>query len=276
MLHCHVNCLRTLGFVLLLWVVTTLTASSVNAGLLTPNGNPTGPASAKSPNNQYTVNLNPSNATYNGLANPNLVDALETTCGISAENGWTVTFRNLGGDFTLGTYLAWTETMPGFTQGELSSVGAEPTPGAGGAAIGLNYTVGGTDPSQESMHWIQLIATNYPIGGTIGPTTWHIDAGIAGNPYYDRIGAANTTDFIDLPFRPYNGATVWKAYVFMAWGDLNAKVLNISNQNVGWGFTDPVEAVPEPSSLGLAVVGAFAQFFARLRLAIVTPVLTKI
>lgn len=244
-----------------------------NAALLTPNGNPTGPDYADSPAGwfgTYRVHLDPIAAAYPMAGDLGVISAL-IAGGFTAENGWTVSYFDLEGTFTLGTYVAWTETRPQFTQG-IFVMGGTPSPGSGGAAIGLNYTRGGNDPLTPSLHWLQAIGTNWPAGsgGIQESFTWYIDnAGRANDPFYDTIPmvGANSTDFADIPGRSYDSSTVWYAKTHIATGDLAAKVLNISEQYVYWGFTDPqVTPVPEPCGLVLScIAGLVLSGYYRLR-----------
>jgi hypothetical protein len=112
-----------------------------------------------------------------------------------------------------------------------------------------------------------VIATNAPssesVGVDSGGTRFYLDdiGSPAGNPFYDGLegATANSTDFIDVPARPYSETTSWRAYLFIATGNLTGKQLSISNQGVYWGFDDPLiqaTPTPAPSTMILLLPGA--------------------
>ncbi len=200
--------------------------------------------------------------------------------GYSAANGWNISRFDIQGSISLGTYLAYVEQAPTLQQGTLNPFTPQATPGGGGAEIGLGYSPGPGDPSGaghalNNAHWLQIVITNSPskdaIGITFDGNTYYIDnqGNKANSPFYDDIpGAfgftANATDIIDAPVRGYSSSTFWYAETFIATGDLNAKVLQISNQAIQWGFYDPVTAVPEPSTLVLFLSGVVCIFMSLL------------
>jgi len=236
--------------------------------ILTPNGNPTGPSSASESYwyGTYTVSLSPGQANTLQLwpNNITLSDVLGAQ-GFTAANGWTINRFNVQGNVTLNAYLAWTETAPAYTSPSgLINYAAAAHPGAGGAELGLTYNPQGADPSGADVHWLQIISTNapdpnYPHGTAQDGSglTYYVDDGPVANPtasgpWYDLTGAANSTDFFDAPARTYAGSTQWLGMVFIGTWDLNNETIDISNQAVVWGFTDPLTpaaTVPEPSSL---------------------------
>jgi hypothetical protein len=222
------------------------------AFLLTPNGNPTGPASANSPQQPsgspfdfYTVNLSP------GLANTaqawpigvTLSDVLGAQ-GFNQANGWTVDIITLQGTMTLNRYLAYTEVAPVYQSpsGKLN-VDQMNAAGLGGAEFGLTYNPQGADPSGASVHWLQVIGTNKPgfMGGTVqdgAGVTWYVDDNnpanpLASGPWFDvAFPTANPTDFFDNPNRMYADSTSWLGMVFIGTWDQGNKVINISDQAV--------------------------------------------
>jgi len=246
--------------------------STARSNFLMPSGNPTGPATADSPSNlfgYYQVSLNPGMA---GLVPPNnwLAPALSAQ-SMDAAHGWTINYFHPAGDFQLDTYLAFTETAPAVTEPTIR-VAAETRSGAGGAALGVHYT------GADGQHWIQVIRDNNPISGAVtasSPTDpgfyYYIDnvGNPAGNPFYDPIGKANATDFIDRPSAPYNSSFVEQFQTFIATGNVDPvtrqvtdKTLNIADEGVYWGFKDPL-AASEPSTLALALSGGVVLLLGR-------------
>jgi hypothetical protein len=100
-------------------------------------------------------------------------------------------------------------------------------------------------------------------------TYWYVDniGNPPNNPFYDPIGTANATDFLDAASREYSFDTWWRAYTFIATGDLAARTLSISNQAVYWGFDDPIEyaAAPAPNALVLFGLGSSVLMLAYAR-----------
>ncbi len=255
-----------------------LSGSSVALGTFNiPNGNPTGPAVAQSANGGY-VFLDPSPAQYMIAGScPWLTPALDAQ-GYSVANGWTINRIALQGSITLGTYRAWADTDPDVAKGGMS-LGAENSLNSGGATIALTYTastaMGTTDPSGDSVRWLQVIRTNRPSGfGTAnGDSTFnagftiYLDNGWTGNntpptnPFYggddtdSSTGyAANATAILDRPSRLVDIGTDWEAQAFVSTWDSANKVINIYD-GVWWGF----QTLPSPGTgTMLALAGLVA------------------
>ena len=190
----------------------------------TPNGNPTGPASARSPTYwnplpyYYVVSLSPGQAT---TAQPwpdsiSLNDILGAQ-GFTPANGWTIDRFNVQGTMTLNAYLAYTEAQPAYAGGTLN-FGGQNVSGSGGAELGLSFAAQGTDPTGADMHWLQVIHTNAPGANQWGRLdvgngdSWYIDDNLVQNlaaqgPFYGSGGFGNATDFFDAPARPYANNT---------------------------------------------------------------------
>jgi hypothetical protein len=237
------------------------------ASLAIPNGNPTGGPTASGVNGSST--LDPSPAVYMAASDSTwLLPALNAQ-GINAGNGWTINMLPLEGTITLQTYQPWVEAFPAVNCGSFSDA-VTPNAGAGGADICLTYQPQGEDPSGSIVRWLQVIRTNNPsaFGTTNGVNQGggyyvYIDNGFGGqtvpptDPFYgadDDNNATgywgNSTAFVDQPARAFQTGLDWDAQVFIAFGDLNSKYLNIYD-GVAWGFT----LVPEPNSLTLFAFG---------------------
>jgi hypothetical protein len=254
--------------VLGLWVSLATAPLAAFGTLLVPNGNPTGGPTVCGPSGCST--LDPSPAVYMASsASTWLLPALSAQ-GINAANGWTInTGLTLEGTITLETYRPWVENFPAVNCGSFTDV-VTPNAGAGGADICLTYQPQGEDPSGSIVRWLQVISTNDPSGfGTTngynqgGGYTGYIDNGWTGqtnppsDPYYgkdDDINSTgywgNSTAFVDQPARGFQQGLDWDAQVFIAFGDLNAKYLNIYD-GVAWGFT----LTPEPGTASLIAFG---------------------
>jgi hypothetical protein len=245
------------------------------AGLLTPNGNPSGKSVAFS-----TVTpggaaaLGPPQAGYLTQGNINnwLISALTAQNFVGPVWQFSFAANNLTGNINLDRYEAWADSTPGFTEGGVTSTGNDTGGTGGGANIGLNYLPAGTDPT-ENVHWIQVIRTNAPSAfgiahGTTMPGdpgfTYYIDDGYlpSGNvppdPFYDSGYAADSRNFIDQPSRNYFPGAIWNAEAFLdtdaiSGGDHIDTIYN----GVYWGFS----TVPEPNSLILGGVGLVAVLF---------------
>jgi hypothetical protein len=241
---------------------------TATGSLLIPNGNPTGGPTLSSANGSVT--LDPSPALYMASsASTWLLPALGAQ-GISTGNGWTINLLPLAeSTITLQTYRPWVEAFPAVSCGSFTDV-LTPNAGAGGADICLTYQGQGEDPNGSSVRWLQVIRTNDPSGfGTTngvndgGGYYLYIDNGWPGqtvppsDPYYgkdDDINSTgyfgNSTAFVDQPSRAFQQGLDWDAQVFIAFGNLDAKLLNVYD-GVAWGFT----MTPEPNTFTLVALG---------------------
>jgi hypothetical protein len=103
------------GFALA-WAIVAISIDVQAANLLTPNGNPTGPALAVGTAGTSALNVNPASYRVAGDC-PWVVPALNAE-GFNAANGWTInTVALTGNDITLGTYLDYADVQPAITQG---------------------------------------------------------------------------------------------------------------------------------------------------------------
>lgn len=246
-------------------------ASRADAGLVAELGNPTaGPTSAAAANGGKTT-LIPSPAVFVAAgACPWLMPALAAQ-KFSAAEGWEISTANLAGDIKMNVYAPWVDGAPAIGSGDIEAEATE-DPGFGGAVITLNYTPQESE-AKIQFHWIQVIHTNAPspeelaFGSKSGAYINALDNSEDGqdemptSPYYDGVHAADATDFIDNPARPFvagnDGKAIdFQAQVFLASGDLANKKLTIYD-GVWWGFTNTI-VVPEPATFVLAGLGSVA------------------
>jgi hypothetical protein len=246
--------------------------------LLTPNGNPTGAASATSTQQfdgqSYQVSLNPNQIGTAFLLPPapdgvppiSLQQILNASLEVQG-SAWQVTSEfGVQGNLRLDQYYAFAGSRPAIQQGSLNvpgvnAPGDKTTYGIGGAVLALHYMPSGTDPA--NVRWLQLVRTNDPIGTETTWThpydspgyVWFIDNDNNASPFYDSVFAANGTDFVDAPARFYNGTTRWRGYLFLAIDDPINQTISVCGAAY-WGFDEPVIPVPEPGALILAFIGA--------------------
>ena len=247
-------------------------AALANASLILPAGgkNPSG-ASQAGPGalGGFTL-LDPSPAIFEPAGScPWLLPALK-------KQGFDVAAGNLltlNGNIELDTYLAWVDTRPGITQGAITRA-AQAAADQGGANFGIGYKPKAGDPN-ASVHWIQVIHTNDPLGrakdfavdegnGFFDYIDDIPDAGRPNSPYYDVAtggAAANSTDFEDRPSRGLRTGDIWQAQVFLATGNDTGGNLKVYD-GVWWGFTNPA---PEPSTIALAITGFLLIIVGRLK-----------
>jgi hypothetical protein len=268
-------------------IVAMLAAGAAQAGLLIPNGNPTGAPSAWDPTSTLSVQLTPNPAIFEPQGNcPWLLPALKvaTQPYINANNIWNYTFATLQGSLTLNSYSAWVNNDPAITIGSGASAITAPASAAagyGGANFGISYNPVGTDPT-TGIHWVQVIDLNQP-GNTPGTpprgnaygvstgggfTAYMDNSGnattgaSANNPYYGNLSGfayANGVGILDAPARPLDAADNgldWEAQAFLTTeSDTVSGAVTTHNvkvyDGVWWGF----QIVPEPSTMALAGLG---------------------
>jgi hypothetical protein len=130
--------------------------------------------------------------------------------------------------------------------------------------IDLTYTRAESDPLIEHLFWIQLVATNRPLGGVDSP---YVDPRPNDDalPFYWTLAEdinplrGNKTDtsyeFFDNSKRPAAGhpdAISWRGELMLAsWEDNNAHNVTVYD-GLRWGWD--MHTVPEPGSLQLLCV----------------------
>ncbi len=171
-------------------------------------------------------------------------------------------------------FPAWTFVYMGGLNGTLNINSYEATTTGddnGGGLIDATYTRAATDPAIADLHWIQLVTTNYPLGG--GPVTGYIDPLPNDDtlPFYwtlpedgnalDGNKTATTYHFYDNSSR--NDRTDpdlinWSGQLMLASWDGNDPGTVYVYDGINWGWT-LVDTVPEPSSVAaLLLVGGLA------------------
>jgi hypothetical protein len=246
------------------------TAAPAVADLM-PNGNPTDNStpdpkwgSAQSTSNPFlSVLLIPNPASYRAPADcPWILPSLQNAnqpYNKSATDIWKfVTGPALAGNFDLVDYEAWADDKPTIKLGP-NSFGGTVATGAGGAGFVINYDPGVGDPARDTIHWVQAVDTNVPLGRatTIGQkladgTTIYLDNSTGVDPYYGRLSgfkSANGTGFLDLSTRALVPGTLWEGQVFLTTeadtikAGITTHTVTIYN-GVWWGY----QVVPEPAS----------------------------
>jgi hypothetical protein len=140
----------------------------------------------------------------------------------------------------------------------------------GGGLLEGTYTRAATDPAIADLHWIQMVATNRPLGG--GPTTGYIDPRPNDDtlPFYwtlaedtsaaDGNKTATTYHFFDNSSRNATADPdfiTWRGELMLAsWDGSNPGNVTVYD-GIGWGW-DLTDGVPEPSTLVLLLVGCVA------------------
>jgi hypothetical protein len=227
------------------WLILGLTLcagplSAANAATLqTPDGNPTGTASARSdfgisalsPGAAAEMGSNAANTTPLQL----FLIAMDAQ-GFNKANGYSFTTGSLANnDLTLRTY---------------SAVANGPV---GGADFRLSYTATGNDPT--NIRWIQVVETSTRTFVSPGTTadpfhrglSTYVDDGLNPrnnkgmpiSPFYDTSGSANRTSFADAPrllFDPDRNPVIDHFYTFVvAQNRFNPKKTTLYDV-VEWGF----------------------------------------
>ena len=156
------------------------------------NGAPVGgPASATDSNalGSWTSTVNP-NPAISASTCPWVTDGLNAQ-GFTVGTGWTINWKTLTGSVSIQKYFAYVTQQPTDTINSLSWGGQGPFAYYGGAEAKLLYTPAGTDPTGASVHWIQGLYTNSPLGrgvtygnalggGYYGQGCCHVAGAVAG------------------------------------------------------------------------------------------------
>jgi hypothetical protein len=272
---------------LTLWAAATSLALTARAGLL-PNGNPTGASSAWDPTTTWSVTLKPNPAVFIPQGScPWLIPGLTNSAQPynNANNIWNYTYAALQGDFSLATYKAQ----------------------AGGGNFEVDFQLAyqpkGTDPTGNSVRWLQVIDANYPsgrgtaLGSTIGSTTAYMDNArdpnnpAGSDPFYGWLSVtngpganplngtlsgsafANKDGFFDGPggaFGPAGGffglGEDWEAQTFLATEtDTVADGVTTHNVKIYDGVWWGFTIVPEPSGVSLLAAGVVFLLLAHRR-----------
>ncbi|MFN0051771.1 MAG: hypothetical protein ACKV0T_06250 [Planctomycetales bacterium] len=214
---------------------------------------------------RWTSTLNPEPAILyvgqDAKLNSAIIGAIDQA-GFNATNGWTVTYKNLNGLFTLSEYYAWVTQQPQITAGGIPSKGHDHGQ-IGGAAFVLGFDRGVGDPMPQDTHWMQVVQTNAP-----GERGFNSGGGFVSqvdnqksttDPTFDgNGGAANAYVFIDVPhdFCPFgcDYHASWRFVTFIVTRDVNNKSLEIYRKGVEWGYDfscqpKEIAGVPEPCML---------------------------
>jgi hypothetical protein len=176
-------------------------------------------------------------------------------------HGWTVNVHALQGSFDLNTYYAWVTDQPTVVCGGVVSQGGDHGH-IGGAAFALGFTPKGSDPTNGSVHWMQVIRTDAPgVGGFDEGNGFHDlldNMGSGTDPTYDgNGGAANAFCLVDVPHDicppgcpPYDAT--WQFTTFIVTDDLTNHSLDIYTTGVEWGYE--FECIPKSTALPLPSV----------------------
>jgi hypothetical protein len=122
----------------------------------------------------------------------------------------------------------------------------------------LSYNPTGGDPAASSIHWLQFVTTNAPLG-TRPNGTPYIDNGGRATPFYDVAGgAADRTGFVDVVVRevasiPMNAALYWQADLFLV-QDVDSGgggTTEMVWQGISWGWRTSLAPIPAPAGGGL-------------------------
>jgi hypothetical protein len=193
-----------------------------------------------------TVTLNPDPVTY--LAGATAAMKVALAADFPA---WTFTYAaGLNGTLNIDQYKA-------------TSAG----PHNGGGLLELTYTRATTDPAITDLHWIQMVVTNVPLGG--GPITGYIDPRPNDDtlPFYWTLvedgqpangnKTATTYHFFDNSSRNLHTPNfiTWRGDLMLAsWNGADPGNVTVYD-GIRWGWD--LQAVPEPSSLVMFLVGCF-------------------
>ncbi len=215
----------------------------------------------------YVVFGNPSSGIYDAnepyvIAGGNGSTSLNPLAPGGQENPTANFLAVLTGAYTNGAGWSFVNSAAELTANsfEVRTYDAIGTPGFVGADFYIQYNPGAGDPTAAThdIHWIQVVTNNHNLTGAHYTPDNKVDvpAGQT-NPYYDTVGAAGNTQFLDIPGRvdtTFNHT--WSAEVFLATTPLGS---GLGAQQVTlwsgatWGWTNVW--VPEPSSIVLGVFG---------------------
>ena len=157
-----------------------------------------------------------------------------------------------------------------------SAPGGDQNAPANAVSLGFGVQVANapTPPMGTSLHWVQVVADNYPATGAPGNQVYGnmedvVDINSSNKtPYYDQgggeIATANTLNFFDAPQRDnaseVNQSDWWLAQLFLAYGPANNMpgTVTLYNTGVEWGWANFHINVAGALNLLQALRNAFA------------------
>jgi hypothetical protein len=118
--------------------------------------------------------------------------------------------------------------------------------------FGVQVANAPTPPMGMTLHWVQVVADNYPATGAPSNQVYGnmedvVDINSANTtPYYDlgggEIATANTLNFFDAPQRDnaseVNQSDWWLAQLFLAYGPAAPGQVTLYNTGVEWGWAN--------------------------------------
>jgi hypothetical protein len=136
-----------------------------------------------------------------------------------------------------------------------SAVNAANNPNVG-QSLFLKYSPTGVDPAAASIHWVQFVTTNTPLGGRQAGQPY-VDTPSVTSPFYDDGAAADGTGFADVARRTVQNRLInWHADLFIVQSITAPNVDPVADvmwQGVSWGWQTVAVAAPAPKvKLGLA------------------------
>ena len=157
-----------------------------------------------------------------------------------------------------------------------STGGGDQNAPANTASLGFGVQVANapTPPMGSTLHWVQVVADNYPATGAPGNQVYGnmedvVDINSTNRtPYYDlgggEIATANTLNFFDAPQRDnaseVNQSDWWLAQLFLAYGPANNApgTVTLYNTGIEWGWANFHINVAGAVNLLQALRNAFA------------------
>jgi hypothetical protein len=122
------------------------------------------------------------------------------------------------------------------------------------ASLGFGVQVANapTPPKGSALHWVQVVADNYPATGAPGNQVYGkmedvVDINSTNTtPYYDQgggeVATANTLNFFDAPQRDNASEPAqsdwWLAQLFLAYGPATPGQVTLYNTGVEWGWAN--------------------------------------